>query len=231
MKKISFILSSAVIIFISCKKSATEAATPTGYQWPAGTSEYAPYTNGSTFTFETSTGTPVVVDSFTYTVTKDTAISGKTFRKLQSNKPSLAATYFTNFSDNVITEISYNNSFQGVAIPPILQTVLLDNVAVNTVWKDSTTVTVPYNGFNIPIPVSFNYTMLQKDITKNILSKDYVNTFEVKQIISIPQQYSTAANLPTNSVQLNNFYSKGVGRIQRDAQASSIKIKRYNVVK
>ncbi len=218
-------------MIISCKKNAIEVPTPTGYQWPAGTSDYAPFTNGSTFTFETTTGTPAVIDSFTYTVIKDTAISGKTFRKLQSNKPSLAATYFTNFSANVITEISYNNTFQGVAIPPILQTVLLDNVTINTMWKDSTTVTVPYNGFNIPVPVSFNYTILQKDITKNILSKDYANTFEVKQIISIPQQYATAANLPTNSVQLNNFYSKGIGRVQRDAQASSIKIKRYNVLK
>jgi hypothetical protein len=233
MKKYVYVACVCLLVLSACKKNTTDdtAPTPIGFQWPAGTSDYAPYTNGSTFTFETSTGTPAVIDSFTYTVVKDTVIGGKTFRKLESNKPNLGPTYYSNFATNAITEISYNTTFQGFAIPPIAQIVLKDNEVINASWKDSVIVQVPINGFIIPVPVTFTNTILQKDITKNILAKDYVNTFEVKQIISIPQQFATAASLPTNSIQVNNFYAKGVGRIQRDATNGTVKIKRYNVIK
>ncbi len=233
MKKYFYAIITTILFISACKKNSSDDVipTPVGYQWPNGTSEYAPYTDGSTFTFETSFGTPVVVDSFTYTVTKDTTINSLTFKKLVSDKPALGTTYYVNSNAGIETEIDYNFNFQGIVIPSITQIVLKENAALNAVWKDSLIVNVPFNGLNIPVPVSFNNMVLQKDITKNILNKDYLNSFEIKQIISIPQQYATAANLSTNNVQVYNFFAKGVGRVQRETNNSTLKIKRYNVIK
>jgi hypothetical protein len=220
MKNISFSLLAAALLFTACKKSTTEE--PVGFQWPAGTSDYAPYTNGSTFTFETSSGTPVVIDSFTYTVAKDTPINGLTFRKLVSNKPALAATYFTNYNAGVTTDINYDFNLQGFTIPQLTQTVLKESVAVGGTWKDSINVS--------SVPVTLTYTLLQKDITKNILSKDYANSYAVKQVISIPPAIATLLGIPA-TVQIDNFYSKGVGRVQREGANGTVKVKRYNVIK
>jgi hypothetical protein len=226
MKKLLFIATLFSICFAACKKKTSETI-PTGFQWPAGTGEYAPYTLNSTFTFETVSGTPSVTDSFTYTVVKDTLIGGLNFRKLESNKPAIAATYYTNYAANIITEITYNVNFQGVVTVPIIkQTVLKDDVPVANTWSELLSVTV--QGFNVP--VTFDYTLLQKDIVKNILGKDYPSTYEVKQTISIPQNIATLAGIPA-SITVNNFYAKGVGRVQRDANNGYVKIKRYNVIK
>jgi hypothetical protein len=230
MKKI--ILSSLIfsILFSACKKKdiIVEPA-PTGFQWPAGTSDYAPNTLGSTFTFETSTGTPAVIDSFTYTVVKDTMINAAKYYKLTSNKPAVASAYYSNYANGVVTEINYSFNFQGVSIPVVTQTVLKDNVAVTNSWTDQLNVTIP--GVPLPIPVTFTHTLMQKDITKNVLSKDYANAIEVKDVISIPPQIAQIAGLPVSSIQVNNFYGKGVGLIQKDATGSIQKIKRYNIVK
>jgi hypothetical protein len=230
MKQVHFYSLLLVILFSACKKSTTEepAPAPVGFQWPAGTSDYAPYTNGSTFTFETSTGTPAVIDSFTYTVAKDTPINGLTFRKLVSNKPALASTYYANYNAGVNTEITYNFNFQGFTIPQLTQTVLKETVAVNGTWTEPLTLNIP--GVPIPVTVTFTHTMLQKDITKNILAKDYPNTFEVKQVISIDPALAALAGIPA-SVTINNFYSKAVGRVQREATNGTVKIKRFNVIK
>jgi hypothetical protein len=230
MRKIYFVASMCLLVISACKKNTTEepAPAPVGFQWPVGTGDYAPYTNGSTFTFETSTGTPAVIDSFTYTVAKDTPINGTTYRKLISNKPALAATYFTNISNNIITEISYNINFQGlVTVPVITQTVLKDNVALNATWTEPLVVSVPTFG---PVTITFTYTLMQKDFTKNILTKDYLNSYEVKQVASIDPTLAALAGIPSSTT-INNFYSKGIGRVQRDATTGTVKIKRYNVIK
>ncbi len=227
MKQIFFGLVFSMILFSGCKNNYEDVILPDfSFQWPAGTSDYAPYTNGSTFTFESTSGTPAVIDSFTYTVTKDTLITGATYRKLESNKPALGPIFYANYNAGVVTNIAYNFSLQGVTIPVVTQTVLKDNVPVNTTWNESLNVTA--SGFTVP--VTFTYTIMQKDYTKTILSKDYTNTIYAKQQIGIPANIALLLNIPATT-QVDNYFAKGVGLVQKDAPTTSIKIKRYNVVK
>jgi hypothetical protein len=228
MKQISIAFSFFVLIFSGCKKSSNDTTIQdSGFQWPAGTSDYAPYTNGSTFTYEIVSGTPSVTDSFTYSVTKDTTISGATYRKLESNKPTLGPTYYANYNNGVVTNVAYNVNFQGqITIPTITQTILKDNVPVNNTWSEVLNVTA--SGFTVP--VTFTYTIMLKDYTKTILSKDYANTIYAKQIIGIPANIALLLNIPATT-QVDNYFAKGVGLVQKDATGNNVKIKRYNIVK
>jgi hypothetical protein len=228
MKQFFFTLAICSIIFSACQKSTNEeiVPAPTNASWPAGTSDYAPHTNGSTFTFEIVSGTPSVTDSFTYTVIKDTAIGGLTYRKLESNKPALGPTYYANYNAGVITNITYGFTIQGFTIPEVKQTVLKDNVPVNNTWSESINVTA--SGFTVP--VSFNYTIVQKDFVKNILSKDYASTIYAKQVIGIPAAIATILGIPAN-IQVDNYFAKGVGLVQKDGTGSNVKIKRYNIIR
>ena len=229
MKQIILGITFSTIIFCACKKNKDEevVATPTGFQWPAGTSDYAPHTLGSTFTFEIVSGTPSATDSFTYTVTKDTTIGGLTYRKLESNKPALGPTYYANYNAGVVTNITYNFTVQGFSIPTVKQTVLKDNVSVNNIWSDTVNVPAPVIG---NVPVSFTSTLMQKDFIKNILGKDYAGTIYAKQIVGIPAAVATFLNIPATS-QIDNYFAKGVGLVQKDATSNNVKIKRYNIVK
>jgi hypothetical protein len=229
MKQVIWGLLVMVLVFLSCKKDDEDVPPPppAGFQWPAGTGEYAPNTSGSTFVYQIESGTPVTIDSFTYTVVKDTTINGLTFKKLESNKPYLAANFYCNYNAGIRTEITYNYDFQGVTIPVLTQTVLKDNVPVTNSWNESLNVTV--SGFQIP--VTFTYTIMQKDFIKNILGKDYAATIAVKQVASIPSIIATQLGLPFSSIQVDNFFSKGAGLVQREAPNTIIKMKRFNVIK
>jgi hypothetical protein len=231
MKKYTFLIGISFLVIAACKKnSGGEPA----FQWPEGTGEYAPYTLGSTFTYEVSTTAPASVDSTTYTVTKDTTIDGLKFKKLASSKPTVASDLYVNYNNGIRTDITLNTSFSGVNVPVVKLEVLKDGLAVNGTWSGTLNVSVPVpppiNTF--PVAVAFNYTIMQKDFTKNILAKDYTGTITVKQVATLPSSVIPFLPVGTPStIQIDNFFSKGVGLSQRDAPNTSFKIKRYNVVK
>ena len=230
-----------IISFISCQKSGLDyLATPTTpitgggggttppFVWPAGTGEYAPYTNGSTFVFQREVGVPATIDSFTLTVTGDSTIGGQTYKRMISSNTAATPNYFVNYNAGVITEVIYNFNLQQVTIPTLTQTVLKDTANVGTSWNEILNLTV--SGFTFP--VTFTYTVMQKNIVKNVLAVDYPNTFDIKQNVGIPAQIAQIANIPANTV-VENFYSKGIGRVAREALTTNtfIKLKRYNVVR
>ena len=226
MKKNLLPLCTLFLFLVSCKKDKIIEPTTVTFIWPAGTSDYAPHTLGSTFTFESATGTPVVIDSFTYTVVKDTTINALPFKKLTSNKPVLGPTYFANTTNGVVTNISYNVNLQGFTVPVITQTILKDNVIVNTTWSETQNITA--QGFTVP--VTFTYTLMQNNFTKMILGKDYNNSIYVKQIASIPAQIAALLGIAASN-QVDNYFAKGVGLTERTGAGSTVKIKRYTIVK
>ena len=230
-----------VVSLISCQKSGLDyLATPitpnTGggggttpvFVWPAGTGEFAPYTTGSTFVFQREVGAPAVIDSFTLTITGDTMIAGQTYKRVISSNTTASPNYFVNYNAGVVTEVIYNFSLQTVTIPTLTQTVLKDTANVSTSWNEILNLTV--SGFTFP--VTFTYTVMQKNIVKNVLGVDYPNTFDIKQNVGIPAQIAQIANIPANTV-VQNFYAKGVGRVAREALTTNtfLKLKRYNVVR
>ncbi len=229
MKKILVLAILSMVLFSSCEH---EPIPPSPYIWPEGTSDYAPYTIGSTFTFEISNIASPAIDSFTYVVTKDSIINGFRYYKLESNKPKAGPTYFANYTNGNLTEITYNLDYLGlgvITVPYVLETTLKDYVSVNDTWLES--LVVNYAGVNLN--VTFAHTMLQKNYTKSILSKDFSNTISVRQVIStiIPPGFPWPPTVPTTS-QFDNHYSKGAGLVQRDiSDGTSLKLKKFTIVK
>jgi hypothetical protein len=231
MKQLFFYSFLSIILFSSCEKE-DEPIRQIAFTWPEGTSDYAPYTVGSTFAYELKTVNPTKTDSFNLTVAKDTVISGLKYYKLVSNKPEIQPTYFVNYNNGNLTEITYNLDYLGlgaIIVPTVLETTLKENLVANDTWSESMVV---YYG-TVPLNVTFAHTMLQKNYTKKVLEIDFANCIAVKEVIStiIPPNFPWPPSVPTTS-QFDNFYSKGAGLVQRDISTGSTqKLKRYNIIK
>jgi hypothetical protein len=240
MKKLLLYSFLSIILFSSCQKEDDPIRTMP-FQWPEGTSDYAPYTVGSTFAYELKTVNPAKTDSFSLTVAKDTVISGLKYYKLVSNKPEIQPTYFVNYNNGNLTEITYNLDYLGlgaIIVPTVLETTLKENLAVNDTWSESMVVYFPISPtLSADITVTFAHTMLEKNFTKRVVDIDYTNTIKVKEIITsiAPTWFNWPAGVPTSS-QFDNFYAKGAGLVQREVYSDNIlktiqKLKFYNIVK
>ena len=240
MKQLFFYTFLAIILFSSCREDDAPYINPT-FQWPVGTSDYAPYTVGSTFAYEIKNTNPAQTDSFTLTVEKDTVISGLMYYKLVSSKPAIQPTYFVNYNNGNLTEITYNLDYLNlgaIIVPKVLETTLKENLAVNDTWVESMVVQYPLSPTQfVDITVAFSHTMLEKNFTKRVFDKDFSSTIAVKQIITsiAPSWFIWPLGVPTTS-QFDNFYAKGAGLVQRDVYSeitlkSTQKLKSYNIVK
>jgi hypothetical protein len=234
MKQLFFYFFLATAIFSSCKKCPVE---PVAFEWPEGTGNYAPYTIGSTFTYEL-TNSSNLSDNFTLTVTKDSMINGLKFYKLQSSKPALSPDYFVNYTNGDITEITYNLNYLGlgvISVPKVTETTLKSNNSINDTWIENLIVNYPVAGVpgGVDLSVIFTHTLLQKNYVKTVLNKSYTNTIAVKEVIStiIPPGFPWPSNVPTTS-QFDSFYAAGAGLIQRDiSDGTSQKVMYFNIVK
>jgi hypothetical protein len=236
MKKLFFYLFLSIVVVTSCEKE-DETVRPINFTWPEGTSDYAPYTIGSTFVYELKTVNPAKTDSFTLTVAKDTTINNFKYYKLVSNKPELQPTYFVNHNNGNLTEITYNLDYLGlgaIIVPKVLETTLKENLSVNDTWFESLIVTYPTSPTTgVDLNVTFAHTMLYKNYTKRVLDSDFGNCIGVKQVINttIPPNFPWPPQVPTTS-QFDNFYAKGAGLVQRDvSNGNTQKLKRYNIIK
>jgi hypothetical protein len=236
MKKIFFYSFLSIVLFSSCEKEDTPVV-PTNFIWPEGTSDFAPYTIGSIFAYEIKTTNPAKTDSFSLTVAKDTTINNFRYYKLVSSKPAIQPTYFVNYSNGNLTEITYNLDYLGlgaIIVPVVMETTLKENVAVNDTWNEGMIVTYPTSPTTgVNLNVTFSHKMVQKNYAKRVLDKDYTNTIAVEQVIStiIPPNFPWPPNVPITS-QFDNFYANGAGLIQRNvSDGTVIKLKSYNIIK
>jgi hypothetical protein len=235
MKKILFYSLLSMLVFSACQKEMTAPEPPIAFQWPQGTSDFAPYTIGSSFMYEYTSISPAVNDSFTLTVTKDTTINNLKYYKLTSSRPELSPSYFVNYNNGNITEITYNLNFLGfITVDSISENTLKENNTVNTTWNDDD-VNLLYATTVGPIPVNVNFmhTLLQKNFVKEVLTKSYPNTIAVKEIVNInlPPGFPFPSGAPS-SIQYDNFYAKEVGLVQRNTSIGTTqKLKYSNVIK
>jgi hypothetical protein len=231
MKKLILYPFLTVILFSACQKEMIAPEAPIVFQWPTGTSDYAPYTIGSSFTYEYTSISPSVNDSFTLTVTKDTSINNLKYYQLISSRPDLSPSYFVNYDNGSITEITYNLNFLGfITVPVLSENTLRESAAVNSTWNDAD-VNLLYSG--IPVNVNFMHTLIQKDFVKEVLNKNYANTIAVKEIVKInlPVGVPFPVGAPS-TIQYDNVYSKGVGLVQRVTSIGTTqKLKYFNIVK
>ncbi len=236
MKKIFLFLTLSVILFSSCNKEDDPIRLP-DFSWPQGTSDYAPYTVGSTFAYEITTVNPSKTDSFKLTVEKDTIINSLRYYKLVSNKQELQPTYFVNYSNGNLTEITYNLDYLGlgaIIVPVVLETTLKENLSINDTWNEGMVVTYPTSPTTgVNLNVTFDHTIINKNYTKRVLDRDYPLCIAVKQVIStiVPPNFPWPPNVPITS-QFDNFYASGAGLIQRNvSNGTVIKLKYFDVVK
>lgn len=221
-----------LIVFTSCQKEV-EPIINFETQWPEGTSDYAPYTVGSTFTYEAKSWSPASTDSFTYTVTKDTSINNLKYYKLESDKPTVgpSPTYFVNYTSGNLTEVTYNLNFLGaITIPVLSENTLRINEPVNGTWNE-TLPPLSYSG--IPVLVDFIYTVMQKDYTKQVLDNNFANCTYVKEVTNI--RLAGGIPLPPgfpSTIQYDNYYAKGVGLVERDISLGTTqKLKRFSIAR
>jgi hypothetical protein len=225
MKKLFAHISIIVLfcsVFAACKKDKMT------FVWPEGTGDYAPYTIGSKFTYQISLGSPAVLDTFSYTVVKDTLINGVKFMKMATNDPTLVSDFYCNYNatTGVRTDINYNTNFGGVPIPVLKETTLRAKDALNATWKEQLNISAAGATF----PLDFDYKLGQKDFSKTVFSKTYADVTQVNQTITLPAIVVTALGLPTNKIGIINFYSKEVGILQRDFPDGLIGLNFYKLI-
>ncbi len=227
MKNLFFYSILAITLLGSCNKAPVE---PASIVWPDGTGEFAPYTIGSTFNYD-YTSANGASNIFTLTVAKDTTIDEHKYYKLESSQPELMPSYFVNYNNGNLTEITYNLNYLGlgiISVPKVKETTLKIDKIVNDSWMENLVV----NFAGVDLSVLFTHTTLQKNYTKVVLNKSFENTIAIKQVISTitPPGFPWPAGVPTTS-QFDNFYAAGAGLIQRDvSDGSSQKLISYNIV-
>jgi hypothetical protein len=243
MKQIFLYCFLLMVVLTSCQK---EFEPIINFQppWPEGTSDYAPYTVGSTFTYESVDLAAQTTDEFTYTVAKDTIINdilinnvltnNLKFYKLVSNKPNLgpSPTYYVNYHNGYLTEYTLNLNFLGaLTIPVLSENTFRFNEPVNATWNE---ILPPLTFSGIPVLVDFNYTVVQKDYTKSVLTNNFANTTYVKEVtnIRLGGGIPLPAGIP-DTIQYDNYYAKGIGLVERDIYTlgTTQKLKSFGIVR
>lgn len=224
MKKLA-IIALAGLAILGCKKKTENTDKP----WENGTGDYAPYTLGSTFTFEVVSSAPASTDSTTMTVTRDTTMDGLTFKKLEPGKNIIPPFYF-NYSSGVQKEAQINFQAFGAVVPKLLQTNLKVNEATGASWTEAITLNFP--GIPIPINVNFVHQVMAKGISKTVLAKNYTDVIHMKTTgtLALPPGITPPAGIPT-SITFESFYAKNTGLIERSGPNQTMRLKRFNVVR
>jgi hypothetical protein len=220
MKKVIFALIVITSVFGKCGKDNTPAPPP-----EPGTGDYAPYTLGSTFVYESARTTPAGTVDVTVTVTKDTTVDGLVYKKLESSNPTELATRFVNYTNGVQREASFNVNLFGTVVPKIIIVNLKENEAVNGTWNEN----ISFNFSQLPgiaIPVNFKQTVTEKGTSKMVLTTNYTNVIGIKTDIAAmpPSGLVIPPGITTNAT-VNNFYAKGKGLIERTLTNQTIKLK------
>jgi len=200
-----------VLMLISCSK---EMSTEEGEV--NSKCDYAPYTQGSTFTYlNVSTGGDST--QYTLTVNGDTTINGNVYRKLGDS----TAFMCSNCTDGVYTQIASILSFDGYTASDLRLTYLKDFLPAGSTWSD--TITVSAGG--ISTRALLQYTIVQKGSNKVVNGHDYTDVIGIQ----IDASATTAsATLPVGTVAVN-YYARGIGLIESDQAQDTTRLVNFNI--
>jgi hypothetical protein len=223
MKNILFLaLLASLLMAGNCKDTVTPPAPP-----QEGTGDYAPYTLGSTFVYESS-GAGMPTEEITLTVSADSMVDGLVYKKLTSNKPTVFPSRFVNYTNGVQREAQFNLNLGGNVVPKLILTNLKINEAVNANWTEPQT----FNFSMIPFPITVNFvhTLMAKGATRQVLTTNHTNVIEMKTIGTavIPAGIMVPPGVVT-SFTFNNYYAKGVGLVERINPNQTLKLKSYSI--
>ena len=222
MKSILLFFTFCTLLIASKCKKDTPAPPP-----QAGTGDYAPYTLGSTFVYE-STATGMATQDVTLTVTVDSTVDGLVYKKLESNKPTVFPSRFVNYTNGVQREAQFNIDLGGTVVPKLILTNLKINEAVNANWTESQVFNIP--ALPIPVTVNFVHTLTAKNISYQVLATNFANVIKVNTVGTavVPGGIMLPAGTNT-SFTLGNSYAKSVGLVERVTANQTLKLKTYTI--
>jgi hypothetical protein len=211
-----------VTIIISCGGKDTTPAPP-----QVGTGDYAPYTLGSTFTYE-STGTGQQAQDVTLTVTIDTTVDGLVYKKLSSDKPAVFPSRYVNYTNGVQREAQFNINLNNTVIQKLILTNFKEAEAVSANWNENQTFNI--SAIPFPLTVNFVHTVTAKAATRQVITTNFTNVIGVRSVgtLQIPSGITLPAGTATSFV-LDNYYSKSVGLIERITATQTLKLKAYTI--
>ncbi|NSL89499.1 hypothetical protein [Chitinophaga solisilvae] len=205
-----FLFLAGCILLLSCSKEmSTEGPS-------AGTCEYAPYTNGSSFSYINVNKTKDTI-SYTLTVEGDTTINNTRFKKIGDDSVFICS----DCKDGIYTQIASLLTFQGYKADNLLLTYLKDNSLKGDSWNDTVTIS---NG-TVSTTGILRHTIIDKGISKTVYGKAYAEVIAVKL-----DAYAIVLNnpVPVGTVS-TSYYAKGVGLIEADQSGDTIKLTSYTL--
>ena len=197
MKKAIFILFSACLVIISCKKDKPDPVA-------ANNKPYANSNDGSNWIYEVKTQNPAGDTTTTNDTGRvsspDTTIGSKSYYRVIHNDGT--HTYY-----NVSGSDYYQ--FQHVVLPSVLDTsievlYLKDNAASGTSWSQNLTVSF----LGIPLPITFTSSITGTGLTKTVNGVTYNDVINVGTVLSAPGLTITS--------DIQNYYARNIGLIQGD---------------
>lgn len=195
--KTLFIALSVLFFAISCKKTSQTNSTQ-------GDS-YLSTTEGSSWNYhliDSSGASPVNSDYKITSSAKDTLINGKTYHVY--NNSAGGSQYLNKTGLNYYQFDSLPSGFGSGTFERLY---LKDSAYSGTSWNQTQNVMVP--GFTFSIPVTLNYKIAERDISKNVNNINYSNVIHVQATISSVLIPSAAL-----SSSIDSYYAPKYGLIE-----------------
>ena len=201
MKKAFLVFFSLPALFISCKKSSTDASA-------TASTKYMTLSTGSKWTYDVisnpgTAGSATVIDTVTVSAT-DTVVGSRTYRIAKH-------TVAINGSTSDYYNISGNDYYRYQNFPAsstkIENIYLKDNADVATTWTQ--TVNAVISGTTLPVTIT--NSIAAKGLSKTINGTTYTNVIDVKTDLS-------STGLPAGSIisNIHSYYAPKVGLIEGD---------------
>jgi hypothetical protein len=223
LRYLIFMLATSIFLH-SCKKTSND--NPTN-NIQAGTGDYAPYTLGSTFTYQSErSGQPN--QEFTLTVSADTTVDGLVFKKLTSSDITIFPNRYVNFNNNEQREAQFNINLDGYVLKKLVLVNLKATEPLHATWMETSTLTI--TGLPVSPTANTTHKILSRDQSRQVLNNNFTNVIYVNSnsVVNVPAGIPLPPNTPT-SFTASSYYSKGVGLVERDFLGQIIKLKSYTI--
>lgn len=202
MKKLLFIAFSTCILSTSCSKSGGDDNEPT-------VESYLNVKAGTTWNYEDIDNETPGVPAINYFITstnRDTAVAGKNYH-----------IYSDNAGGSIYQGKNGNDYSAFEALPAELGGTVVDNIylkaaaSINASWNQSYNITA----MGFPVTVNVSNKIIEKGLSKTVLTNNYSNVIHVKTDISLS---GAAAALVTIVTDIHSYYAPNYGLILQDAK-------------
>ncbi len=209
--KVRWLLAAAVLAFTACKKDKSEERPYKG-----NVCDYAPYTNGSSFTFYniTSTGDTTI---YTLEGKGDSLLNGQAWLVMQEQSSGEKTLFRCGNGD--YEQLADYSGFPGGPADPVRNVYLRESMNLGGSWTETILVDLPVFG---KVNLTLTNTIMQKGTSKTVLGQRFENVIGVRTDFSVPPI------LPAETL-FTRYFAKGVGMIQVDTEQDTAVIFSYSI--